>query len=109
MFLFTGMHEFIENGLQTISRFNEAGSLLYAIDQKMYNDVFADEQLVYSGFSHTLNCEDSLLSLTASGEVDGVFYANVLKMELRDSLVTYVCRVFEYGCFNDLVKLVSIR
>ena len=94
------MHEFIENGLQTISRCNEAGSLLYAIDQKMYNDVFADEQLVYSGFSHTLNCEDSLLSLTASGEVDGVFYANVLKMELKDSLVTYVCRVFEYGCFN---------
>ena len=94
------MHEFIENGLETISKCNEAGSLLYTIDQKMYNNVFADEQLVYSGFSHTLNCEDTLLSLASCGEVDGVFYANVLKMELGDSLDTYVCRMFEYGCFN---------
>ena len=66
----------------------------------MHNDVFADEQLVYSGFTHTLNCEDTLLSLASCGEVVGVFYANILKMELGDSLLSYVCGVFEYGCFN---------
>ena len=66
--------------------------------------MFADEQLVYSGFSHTLNCEDTLLSLASCGQVNGVFYANVFKLELRDSLNTYVCRVFEYGCFNGFCQ-----
>ena len=94
------MHEFIENGLETLSKCNEFGSLLCTIDQKIYNDVFADGQLVYSGFSYALNCEDILLSLAGCGEVDGAFYANVLKMELGDSLDTYGCRMFEYCCFN---------
>ena len=56
--------------------------------------------LLMKSFSHTLNCEDTLLSLASCGEVDGVFYANILKMELGDSLLSYVCGVFEYGCFN---------
>ena len=71
----------------------------------MCNDVFTDEQLVYSGSSHTLNCEDTFMSLASRGRIDRVFHANVLKMELGNKLDTYVHRVFEYGCFNGFCQI----
>lgn len=63
-----------------------------------------DEQLPYPGFSHTLNCEDTLLSFASCGEVDGVFYTNILKIKLIDSLHTYVHRMFQHGCFNGFCQ-----
>ena len=78
----------------------DAINYLYSIDERMYLDVLKDENLQYPGFSCILNCEEALLSLASSGEVDGILYSNFLKMKLIDDKFDHTCRLFEYGCFK---------
>lgn len=97
------LNVFARNGFDTVFKCAEAVSLFHSIEEKMYNDVLAEEQLSLPGFTFLFNCEDSLLCLASSGEVYGIFYANVLNMELENGLQS-ICRIFEHGCFSGFYE-----
>jgi len=51
--------------------------------------------------SHISRLEDSLLSLAASNEVEGILYFNIIQSL---GLGTTLCRVFEYGRFGGMTE-----
>ena len=59
------------------------------------------ESKFFSKNPHVINLEDSLLDLTLSTAVDGIFYCCSMKISIGDKLL-HVARFFEYGAFAGL-------
>ena len=56
------------------------------------------ESEFFSKNPHVINLENSLLNLTSSNAVDGLFYCCLMKISIGDKLLQ-VERFFEYGAF----------
>ena len=56
------------------------------------------ESEFFSKNLHVINLEDSLLDLTSSNAVNGIFYCCSMKISIWDKLLQ-VARLFEYGAF----------
>jgi len=103
---------FIQNALDTIARCSDAVGLFCNVEELFYNEILAEKNLSYAGFSCLLNCEEALLSLASSGEVEGIFYANIIKPKNTSNITKPICRIFEYDCYcgffsdnSDLIKV----
>ena len=68
----------------------------------MQRDVQLSDHLIESEFFtknlHVINLEDSLLDLSSSTAVDGIFYCCSMKVSLGDKSL-HVARFFECGAF----------
>lgn len=98
--------------MDTIARCSDAVGLFCNVEELFYNEILAEKNLSYAGFSCLLNCEEALLSLASSGEVEGIFSANIIKPKNTSNITKPICRIFEYDCYcgffsdnSDLIKV----
>ena len=61
------------------------------------------ESEFFSKNPHVINLENSLLNLTSSNAVDGLFYCCLMKISIGDKLLQ-VARFFEYGAFAGFLS-----
>ena len=61
------------------------------------------ESEFFSKNPHVINLENSLLNLTSSNAVDGLFYCCLMKISIGDKLLQ-VARLFEYGAFAGFLS-----
>ena len=61
------------------------------------------ESEFFSKNPHVINLENSLLNLTSSNAVDGLFYCCLMKISIGDKLLQ-VERFFEYGAFAGFLS-----